>query len=158
MQQRHLEEDLALGHAQHLTGLLLPHGDALDAALVDDGEIAGVVDDKSHHAGCHTAIGEKGPDVIIEPLAGAIENDDQLQHQGRAANDPHDHVEQPAHRLAPAAQSKGDQQSQRQGKQQRQEKQLQKLPHTAQQGEGDGPEHGKTPLMYSGGLSYLSKK
>ena len=46
LQQRHLEKDLALGHAQHLAGLILAFGDGLDAAAVDLGEIAGVVDDE----------------------------------------------------------------------------------------------------------------
>ena len=43
-----LEEDLPPGQAQHLAGLPLARRDALDAAPVDHGEIAGVVDDKGH--------------------------------------------------------------------------------------------------------------
>ena len=43
-----MAEDLGLGHAQHLAGLLLALGHALDAAPVDLGEVAGVVDDEGH--------------------------------------------------------------------------------------------------------------
>ena len=47
LQQRYLEENLALGHAEHLTGLILTARDALNAAAEDLREVAGVVDDKA---------------------------------------------------------------------------------------------------------------
>ena len=50
LQQRYLEEDLALGHAEHLTGLILAVRDGLNAAAEDLGEIAGVVDDEGQQS------------------------------------------------------------------------------------------------------------
>lgn len=147
LQQRDLEEDLALCHAQHLTGLLLADGHALNAALVDDGEIAGIVDDEGNDTGRHAPVGKVAPQVEIEPFTGSVEDDDKLEHQRRAADDPDDHVEKPAYRLAPATQGKGDEKSQRQREQQRQEKQLQQLPHACQQGKSDSPKHEKSSFV-----------
>ena len=48
LQQRYLEENLALGHAEHLTGLILAARDTLNAAAEDLREVAGVVDDERH--------------------------------------------------------------------------------------------------------------
>ena len=48
LEQGDLEEDLALGHSQHHAGLLLSLGHALDAAPVDLGEVACVVEDKGY--------------------------------------------------------------------------------------------------------------
>ena len=124
LQQRHLEKDLALCHAQHLTGLPLAYRHALNAALIDDGKITCVIDDKGDDAGRHTTVRKVTPDIVIEPFAGAVEDDDQLKHQRCTADDPHDDVEKPADRLTPAAQGKGDDKSQRKREQQRQEKDL----------------------------------
>ena len=85
--QRDVAEDLRLGHAQHLTGLLLPDGHALDAAAVDLGEVAGVVDDEHHRRRGEAPLRE-GPGVVREDVAGYVEDDEQLQHQRRAADDP----------------------------------------------------------------------
>ena len=82
-----------------------------------------------------------------EHIKGCEIHHDDLQHQRRAADDPDDHVKEPAHRLAPAAQGEGDQQSQRQGEQQRQEEQLQQLSHARQQGECDSPKHEKSSFV-----------
>ena len=118
MQQRDLKKDLTFRHAQHLSRLLLSHGDALNAAPVDHGEVAGVVDNEGDDARRHTGVVEARPDIVVEPLAGTVEDDDKLEHQRRAADDPDerldraaqggaddpdDHVKKPAYRLAAAA-------------------------------------------------------
>lgn len=56
LEQGHFEEDLGLGKAQHLTGLILAFGDGLDAAPVDLGKIAGIVDDKGHRSRSKAAV------------------------------------------------------------------------------------------------------
>ena len=48
LQQGDVEEDLGFGHAQHLACLLLALRHSLDAAPVDLGEVAGVIDDEGH--------------------------------------------------------------------------------------------------------------
>ena len=131
LKQGDFEEDLAAGEAQHLTGLPLTRRDGLDAAPVDHGEIAGVVQYKGHGARQHPVA---APDVVTEPQAGAVENDDQLQHQRRAPDHPHQGVEQRPHRAAAAHGAQGHQQAQRQGERQRQPKQDGGLAHPLQQG------------------------
>ena len=49
LQQDHLEEDLSFAHTQDFTGLILPAGNAFDAAAINLREIAGIIEDKGHH-------------------------------------------------------------------------------------------------------------
>ena len=48
LQQGDVAEDLGFGHAQDLACLLLALRHSLDAAPVDLGEVAGVIDDEGH--------------------------------------------------------------------------------------------------------------
>ena len=49
LRQNNLKENLRLGHAKHLSCLILSLGNALDTASVNLREIAGVIDDKSNY-------------------------------------------------------------------------------------------------------------
>jgi len=80
-------EDLPLRHAQHLARLLLAEGHALYAAAVDLGEVAGVVHDEHDRRRSETTLG-KIPRVAVEDVAGYVEDDKQLKHERRAADDP----------------------------------------------------------------------
>ena len=87
LQQGDVAEDLGFGHAQDLACLLLALRHSLDAAPVDLGEVAGVIDDEGHTHGHHPPGLTAGP---VEPLldAGHIEQCNDLQHQRRAPDDP----------------------------------------------------------------------
>ena len=99
LQQCDLEKDLPLRHAEHLPGLLLSCRNALNPASVDFGKIAGVIQNKCDGRG------EKAPVIAgrpraaaLEQRAGDVENDDQLEHQRRAAHDPDDQPYQQGNR------------------------------------------------------------
>ena len=124
LQQRDPEEDLGAGHAQDLAGLGLAAGHALDAAAVDLGEIAGIVDDKGHHRGGQAAAAAGGPGVAPVHQARAQVDDNDLQHQGGAADHPHKGAHHIAQRRKPAHGAKRHQKAQRQRKDQRQRKKL----------------------------------
>lgn len=170
LQKGDLEEDLPLGQAQHLTGFPLTCRDALNAAPVDHGEIAGVVDDKGDAAGSHASVPEGVPRICAKPGAGTVEDDDELENQRRTPDDPDDDVGQggqgpelgePAGKaprfLLPVGQSpegrplahgaEGHYQTKGQREQQRQEKQLDRLTTALQDGEGNSPEHERI-LLY----------
>ena len=95
-----------------------------DAAAVDLGEVAGVIDGKSHHRCHHASAGAGGPRVIHAQQAGAKVDHDDLQHQRRTADDPHESFHRAGKRLAPAHGAESDHQTQRQRKQQGQCKQF----------------------------------
>ena len=124
LQERDLEEDLAPGHAQHLTGLGLAFRHILDAAAVDLREVAGVVDGESHHRRHQTARRAGGPGVGHTQQAGSEVDDDDLEHQRRTADDPHEGLDDAPQRCAPAHGAKGHHKAQRQRKQQGQKEQL----------------------------------
>ena len=84
-----MAENLPLRHAQHLAGLLLAEGHALNAAAVYLGEIAGVVYDEHHRRRGEAALG-KAPGVVVHNHAGHVEDYVQLQHERRAADNPDD--------------------------------------------------------------------
>ena len=153
-----------------LTGFPLTCRDALNAAPVDHGEIAGVVDDKGDAAGSHASVPEGVPRICAEPGAGTVENDDKLEDQRRTPDNPDDDVGQgrqgpelgePAGKaprfLLPVSQSpegrplahgaEGYHQTKGQREQQRQEKQLDRLTTALQDREGNSPEHEKI-LLY----------
>ena len=71
-----LEENLALGHAEHLTGLILTARDALNAAAEDLREVAGVVDDERHQRSGEARQGN------IPQQGRTVENDDDLSISG----------------------------------------------------------------------------
>lgn len=143
LQQGDLKEDLPAGEAQYLSRLPLPGRHALDAAPVDDGEVAGVVQHEGHGTRQHPLA---APDVVAQPDAGAVENQDQLQHQGCSPDDPHQNVKKPADRTALAHGAEGHRQPQRQREYQRQGEQLHHLTQPLQQGQCHRPEHGKNSL------------
>lgn len=49
--QHDVEEGLRARVAEHLSRLVVPHGDGLDAAAVDFGEVRGVIEDETDCAG-----------------------------------------------------------------------------------------------------------
>ena len=102
-------------------------GHALNAAPIDLGEVAGVVDNKGDGRG-HKATGlAAAPDVVLEHHAGKVVKDQQLDHQRRAPHHPDDEAAQQAQRLEAGAGAKGDDEAQRDRADQRHKKQLQGL-------------------------------
>ena len=136
LQQRHLEKDLALGHAQHLAGLILAFGDGLDAAAVDLGEIAGVVDDEGQQRRP-----EPRQQRQVKQKARPVKDDEDLDHQGGAPHHPHHRADQPAQGGDPAHGPQGDDKAQRQREQKGQGKQFQGGAQPFQQSQGDGQQH-----------------
>ena len=132
LEQGDLKEDLLLGQSQDLRGLPLARRDPLDSAPVNDREVAGVVDGKGHHCGCHPA-GLSVPNVVAQNPRDVHETDE-LEHQGGSPDNPDQGVAQPAQGGQPAHGAEGNHQPQGQGKQQRQEKDLYCGPQAAQQG------------------------
>ena len=128
LQQHHPEEDLAAGHTQHLTGLILALGNGFDAAAVDLREVAGVVDGEGHDGGSEAAHGRGH----IQDQARAVENDDQLEHQGRAADDPDKGAGQPLQGLEIAHGAEADDETKRNGEQQGHQEDLDAFPETRQ--------------------------
>lgn len=126
LQKRDLEEDLRFGHAEHLTGLVLAARDGLDAAAENLGKIAGIIDDEGHTGG-----GEAGQKVPAPQQTRTVKNNDDLEHQRRAANDPDEGLDQPRKRLKAAHRAERDDQSERQTEQQRDEKDGAVEPKTA---------------------------
>ena len=108
-----------LGHAEHLPGLLLPLGDALDAAAEDLGEIAGVVKDERNER-CWKTGQRRDTKDDGQPVV----DDEQLDHQGRASDDPDQGLDRIAQHLQLAHGAEADDQPQRQGKYERQRKEL----------------------------------
>ena len=119
LEQHHLEEDLVLGHAQHLTGFVLSLGDGFDAATVDLGEIAGVVKDERNER-CRKTGQRRDTEDDGQPVV----DDEQLDHQGRASDDPDQGLDRIAQHLQLAHGAEADDQPQRQGKYERQRKEL----------------------------------
>ena len=88
-----MAEDLGFGHAQDLPGLLLAHGYALNAAPVDLGKIAGVVDyeredNRQKSVELHTQPHQTRP----------VEHQDYLKHKRRSADYPDENLEYPLYR------------------------------------------------------------
>ena len=99
LQQGDLKEDLPAGEAQYLSRLPLPGRHALNAAPVDDGEVAGIVYHKRHGAGKQTLC---APYVLTEPEAGAVIDNDELKHERCATHDKYIEICQPRDRLEAA--------------------------------------------------------
>ena len=123
-----MQEDLLLVQAQHLSGFVLPLGNGFDAAPVDLGEIAGIVDGEGQDGGSKPGHGGKP-----EHEAGAVEDNDQLQHQRGAPDDPHESSGQPPQGGEAAHGAEADHQAQGDGKNQGHGEDLQGLPEAAQQ-------------------------
>ena len=132
LQKRDLEKNLPLGHAQHLSGLVLSPWNRLYAATVDLRKVAGVIDGKCHQCGCKT--GEKGK---VEEQSGTVVDDHNLQHQRGTSDNPDKRLDQPAQRGKTAHGAKADQQAQGQGKQQGQCGQLSSGQQAPRQGHGN---------------------
>ena len=134
-----MAEDLGFGHAQDLACLLLALRHSLDAAPVDLGEVAGVINDEGHTHGHHPPRLTAGP---VEPLldAGHIEQCNDLQHQRRAPDDPDHQAGQPPQGRKAAHGTEADNQAQGQCPDQGDEKQLKGLEKSAVQGRQHGPE------------------
>ena len=158
LKQRDLEEDLRLCHAEDFTGLALSLRDALNAAAVDDGEVAGIVYHKRHGAGKQTLC---APYVLAEPKAGAVIDNDELKHERRAADDPDDYIRQRAYRAECskprralgkarkrrpfAHRAESDHKPQREREKQRQRKELRRRAETCEQAHGYSPKHEDSP-------------
>ena len=123
LEQNHPEEDLAAGHAQHLPRLPLAHGDALQAAPVDFRKIAGVVDDEGHRRGGKPPALPLGPEGDMEHQAGEIVDNQQLNHQRGAPDDPDNQIGQHTQRLKPGHGAEHDDKPQGDGPQQGHSKQ-----------------------------------
>ena len=146
LQQGNMEEDLALGHAQHLTGLLLALGHTLDAAPEDFGEVERVVDDKGHGAGHKPPRLPAGPGTGVQDLAGNVEDNDELEHEGGAPDDPDHGAGEPAQGGKAAHRAKRNDQAQGQGAHEGDKKQLQRLKKALVQRSDDGKKHGHSTL------------
>ena len=93
---------MALGHAKHLPGFRLANGNRLNTAAVNFGKIAGVIDDKRHHRRQQAAIGAGTPGTGKAHQTGAKVDNDDLQHQRRATDDPHKGFDHAPQRCEPA--------------------------------------------------------
>ena len=82
-----------------------------------------------------------------EHKAGAVKNDDQLQHQRGTPDDPDKAPDQGFQRGEPAHGAEADHQTQRQGEHQRQQEDLQRFPEACQQLQSNREEHTITSLV-----------
>ena len=89
MQESNLKEDFPLCQSEHLTGLLLSFRNTLNAAAIDFGKIARIIQDKSNAARNGAAALAGTPDVVAHNKTGEIINYHNLNHEGRASDYPH---------------------------------------------------------------------
>ena len=90
LQQHHLEEDLCLRHTQHLAGFILTRCNGLNATTVDLRKIASIIQRK-----CHDGSRESGQQRQVKHQTRAVEDHDQLQHQGCTTDYPHQALTEP---------------------------------------------------------------
>ena len=132
LQQGDLEENLALGQAQHLAGLPLAHRDPLDAAPINHGKVAGVVQGEGHHRGHHPPRVAAGPDVVAHD-AGDVHKGDELEHQRRTPDNPDQEIAPLAQGGDGAHGAEGHHQPQGQGKHQGENEDLECSGHSGEQ-------------------------
>ena len=137
LQQSDPEKDLGPGHAEHMSGLLLPDGNALDAAPVDLGKIEGVIDDKGRR------YGGKSPGLSASPgeqlhQRGNVIDDQDLQHQRRSPDDPNHGAGQPPQGRKPVHGAEGNDKPQWESADEGQKKQLDRFDKSLVQGGYDG--------------------
>ncbi len=124
LKQGHPVKYLSSGHAQHEARLLLAHGDALNAAPVDLGEIAGVIDDKGHRRRQEPSGLSAAPDGIVEDQPREKIYDQKLDHQGRSPDHRHKQLHGTAYDLKSGHGAEGDDQPQGDGPQKGHQKEL----------------------------------
>ena len=127
LQQGDAEEDLLLRQTEHLTRLMLTDRHSLNASSEYLGEVAGVVDDERHDRRPEATRIGAAPQDDPEHHAGHIVDDQQLEHQRRAAHDPHQHPDRRRDHLEPAHGAERDDQTQRDGAEQRQREEPQRV-------------------------------
>src|SRR5690606_19735401 len=118
LQEYDLEKHLRFGHAKDRPGLILSFRYALYTAPVYFGEISGIIDNKGHDSCCHPGL-HRGP----EQQSRRIQYHEQLQHQRRPADYPHECPDQPFERFESRHRSERDHKPQRYGHRQGQDEQ-----------------------------------
>ena len=80
---------------------------------------AGIIEDKCNHCSIKTPGRTAAPPVITQDDAGAVIDNQQLQHQRRAADDPNEGAGEVAKRPKPGHTAEGDNETQRDRRRQR---------------------------------------
>ena len=128
MQKRNLEENLTLCQSENEPGFALSDRDALNAAAINFREITGVVDDKRHGSGGKSTGISARPDAhAVEKVSGNVKDDDDLEHERRAADNPNQCAGQISNRRRRVHAAEGNNKPERQGADKRHKKKFERL-------------------------------